>query len=232
MVSKTIQYTTIVFISTVALSSLAYVGWWDYKRRNDPTFRKKIRKEHKRAHKHAKAADERAKQQRAEDLKESIETIKAETVPTTAEEREQYFMQHVGVGEQLSVQGPAFHVPAALSFYRALRVYPSPVELIMIYQKTVPEPIFKIIMDLTSLDVSNPAATADLGVDDDVPSSTATTAGSTTSSSTGTRRGGRRGASANGASGDERSEASSQEWETLTDPGSHGISATATPPTA
>jgi hypothetical protein len=31
-----------------------------------------------------------------------------------------------------------------MSFYRALRVYPAPVELIVIYQKTVPEPIFKV----------------------------------------------------------------------------------------
>lgn len=183
-------------------------------------------------HKHAKAAEERAKAQRAEDLKESLDTIQKEPVPSTAEEREQYFMQHVGVGEQLSVQGPAFHVPAALSFYRALRVYPSPVELIMIYQKTVPEPIFKIVMELTSMDVSNTTLTPDLGVDDDAPTATTAAAASTASSSSGTRRGGRRGASTNGASGDERSEASSQEWETLTDPGSHGVSATATPPTA
>jgi len=229
MVNKTIQYTTIAFISMVALSGLGYVAWFDYRRRNDPSFRKKLRKEHKKAHKHARAADERAKQQRVEDLKESLEAIKAEPVPATAEEREQYFMQHVGIGEQLSVQGPAFHIPAALSFYRALKVYPSPVELIMIYQKTVPEPIFKIVMDLTSMDVSNPVATADLGVDDEGPTSTATAGGSTTSSSSSARRGGRRGASTNGASGDERSEASSQEWETLTDPGS---SVTATPPTA
>jgi len=40
-----------------------------------------------------------------------------------------------------------------LHFYRALRVYPSPVELIVIYQKTMPEPVFKIVMELTNLDV-------------------------------------------------------------------------------
>ena len=44
-----------------------------------------------------------------------------------------------------------FHLPAALSFYRALRVYPSPVELIMIYQKTVPEPVFKVSVPLLSV---------------------------------------------------------------------------------
>lgn len=31
-----------------------------------------------------------------------------------------------------------------MCFFRALRVYPSPVELLMIYQQTVPEPIFKV----------------------------------------------------------------------------------------
>jgi len=44
MVGKVTQYTTIAFISTIALSGVAYVAWWDYKRRNDPLFRKKIRK--------------------------------------------------------------------------------------------------------------------------------------------------------------------------------------------
>lgn len=41
-------------------------------------------------------------------------------------------------------QGPAFHLPAAMCFYRALRVYPSPVELIVIYEKTVPPPVFQV----------------------------------------------------------------------------------------
>ena len=71
-------------------------------------------------------------------------------------------MQQVSIGEQLVAQGNAvsittsfrcltlcsagedFRLPAALSFFRALRVYPSPVELIMIYEKTVPGPVFKV----------------------------------------------------------------------------------------
>ncbi|KAF9478407.1 hypothetical protein BDN70DRAFT_880013 [Pholiota conissans] len=42
-----------------------------------------------------------------------------------------------------------------MSFFRALRVYPSPVELIVIYEKTIIEPVFKLIMDLTQLDVKH-----------------------------------------------------------------------------
>jgi mitochondrial import receptor subunit TOM20 len=87
---------------------------------------------------------------------------KDDQVPTTPEERETYFMSQVEIGERLCAQGmsctagavkdfcslccegPDFAVEAALAFFRALRVYPSPVELIMIFQNTVPEPIFKV----------------------------------------------------------------------------------------
>ncbi|KAG7447519.1 uncharacterized protein BT62DRAFT_986357 [Guyanagaster necrorhizus] len=63
-------------------------------------------------------------------------------------------MSQVAMGEQLALQGPDFQLPAALSFYRALRVYPSPVELMVIYEKTVPEPIFKMVIQMTNLDVT------------------------------------------------------------------------------
>ncbi|KAF8897884.1 hypothetical protein BD779DRAFT_1782192 [Infundibulicybe gibba] len=85
-------------------------------------------------------------------LREALELVKTEEGPKTPEEKENYFMTQVGMGEQLASKGPAFYLPAAMSFFRALRVYPSPVELIVIYQKTVPEPIFKLVMDMTNLD--------------------------------------------------------------------------------
>lgn len=51
--------------------------------------------------------------------------------------------------------GEAFYNDAVLPFYLALRVYPAPMELIMIYQKTVPEPVFQMIVNIMALDVSN-----------------------------------------------------------------------------
>ncbi len=97
------------------------------------------------------------------DLRAAMVKLKDEPMPQSPEEKEHYFMSQVNLGEQLCAQGsychssiwfvklitrpvtgPAFHLAAALSFYRALRVYPSPVELIVIYQKTVPEPVFKV----------------------------------------------------------------------------------------
>jgi import receptor subunit TOM20 len=67
----------------------------------------------------------------------------------------------------MRVIGPEMHVQAASHFYRALRVYPSPVELLMstslpfssigadnvfaVYQKVCPAPVFALLLELTSL---------------------------------------------------------------------------------
>jgi import receptor subunit TOM20 len=88
--------------------------------------------------------------------------IQKEPLPASPQEKEAYFMTQVSLGEQMAVQGESIHIcimimekptvslgaafnlPSALAFYRALRVYPSPVELIMLYEKSVPPPVFKV----------------------------------------------------------------------------------------
>jgi len=180
---------------------VAYAVYFDYKRRNDADFRKKLRKDKKRVDKtvaQTKEPESSSSGVSLEELRAALETVKHEEPPQTAEAREQYFMSQVGLGEQLAVQGPAFYLPAALSFYRALRVYPSPVELIVIYQKTVPEPIFKIVMEMTNLDVSSPSSSPSPGVQS-LPE--------TEEEETSPTRGG------------PPSEASSQDWDKVTDPG-------------
>lgn len=56
--------------------------------------------------------------------------------------------------ELIQFIGEAFYNDAVLPFYLALRVYPAPMELIMIYQKTVPEPVFQMIINAMALDVN------------------------------------------------------------------------------
>ncbi|KXN89449.1 Mitochondrial import receptor subunit tom20 [Leucoagaricus sp. SymC.cos] len=153
--------------ATLATGVLAYVVYFDYKRRNDAQFRRKLRKEKKRVDK--TAAQERETSSSTggavpsgnvtpEMLRAALDQVKLEEPPSNTEEKEAYFMTQVGMGEQLAAQGSAFYLPAAIAFYKALRVYPSPVELIVIYQKTVPEPLFKLIIDLTNMDVSAPSS--------------------------------------------------------------------------
>lgn len=64
------------------------------------------------------------------------------------------FMQSVSEGETLFAQGPAHHFDASIAFYKALKVYPNPMELVMIYQKAVPQEVFGIIMEMVAADVS------------------------------------------------------------------------------
>ncbi|KAJ8698741.1 mitochondrial import receptor subunit tom20 [Pleurotus ostreatus] len=153
--------TVLTVASVTAAGLLAYAIYFDYKRRNDVEFRKKLRKDKKRAEKSAAesreslAASGSSNELSPEQLREALELVKNEPPPPGAAEKENYFMSQVAMGEQLATRGPEFHLPAALAFYRALRVYPSPLELIAIYDKTVPPPIFKIVMELTNLDVKD-----------------------------------------------------------------------------
>ncbi|GAW00816.1 MAS20-domain-containing protein [Lentinula edodes] len=155
MSSRTTSVLTIAGIAVLSIA--AYAVYFDYKRRNDVEFRRKLKKEKKRVDKYI--ASSKASLPSSPDavgvdeLREALEQVKAEQVPISPEQKEAYFMTQVASGEQLSLQGPMFSLPAALAFYRALRVYPSPVELMVIYQKTVPEPIFKLVIELTNLDV-------------------------------------------------------------------------------
>ncbi|KAG0703911.1 hypothetical protein DFH29DRAFT_914666 [Suillus ampliporus] len=151
--------TTIITVASVAVGGvLAYAVYFDYKRRTDANFRKQLRKEKKRV-KQSQTPSESGQPATGgvnpDELRSALESVRNEEVPPGPEEKEQYFMKQVGMGEQLCAQGPAFHLPAAMCFYRALRVYPSPVELIVIYEKTVPLPVFQLVMELTNLDVKD-----------------------------------------------------------------------------
>jgi import receptor subunit TOM20 len=148
--SSSLKPSTIAAISvgTVVTGFLAYAVYFDHKRRNDPDFRKQLKRESKRTQ---RAAKEQEEAQGAEQKK----AIR-EAVASANEEVEAYFMQEVAQGEGMvqkgmhkdrSSYGPedanccvgADNVEAALCFYRALKVYPNPRELINIYDKTVPK---------------------------------------------------------------------------------------------
>ncbi|KIM25183.1 hypothetical protein M408DRAFT_58244, partial [Serendipita vermifera MAFF 305830] len=135
-----------------------YAIYFDHARRNDPQFRKKLRKEKKRVDRSnaslkATAASEKQLPTDAE-LDAALQVVRSEDLPATPEEKEQYFMQNLALGEQLTAQDEriGLTLPAALSFFRAMRVYPEPLQLVVILEKTLPEDLFKIVMDLMSRD--------------------------------------------------------------------------------
>lgn len=73
-----------------------------------------------------------------EAIKQAVDEAKEEGFPTSVEEKEAYFLDQVTMGEQLGAD-PSRSIEAALAFYRGLKVYPQPGDLISIYDKTVPK---------------------------------------------------------------------------------------------
>jgi import receptor subunit TOM20 len=121
-----VETRTVVAVSaaSAAVVIAGYLIYFDYKRRNDTSFRKKLRKfqgygpsfsahdlpgkEKKKAAKNAKEGESAAPAEPSrsqEELKELLAKINAEPLPTLPAEREKYFMDHVGMGEQLLLKG-------------------------------------------------------------------------------------------------------------------------------
>lgn len=144
----------------LAAATVGYAVYFDYRRRNDAVFRKNILKEYKKVDKKVKHAQEAGKEQIQAALKRAIALANAEPVPTTAEGKEQFFMEQVALAEQLAARSPEFYVAAAISFYKALKVYPAPQELIMIYQKSLPPAVFDLVMELISLEINAAASSS------------------------------------------------------------------------
>ncbi|KAG4421686.1 mitochondrial import receptor subunit tom-20 [Cadophora sp. MPI-SDFR-AT-0126] len=148
-----VQTSTIVAatVGTFATGFVAYAVYFDYKRRNDPQFRKQLKKESKRQAKAAKEEAEAHTVRQRQAIRAAVEEAKEEGFPSDVEEREAYFMQEVAQGEGLAGAGTD-NVEAALCFYKALKVYPTPSDLITIYDKTVPKAVLDILAEMIAAD--------------------------------------------------------------------------------
>jgi len=145
-------------VSALAVGTLLYAVYFDYKRRNDPQFRKKLKKQRKLAKKIKNAKHEdKPKNEASLKIESQIEAIKKvindEPIPTEMEAKETFFMQQLQKGEMLSYQGEPYYEVSALCYYRAFKVYPNPTELIVLFQRSTPEPVYKKIIEMISADV-------------------------------------------------------------------------------
>ncbi|KAG0150934.1 hypothetical protein CROQUDRAFT_87391 [Cronartium quercuum f. sp. fusiforme G11] len=147
------QVLTIGGIS-VLTAGISYCFYFDYKRRNDPAFRKKLLKEQRRLSKQKQTSSKNASRDAEKMLEAAVAAVNAEPLPKTNEGKENYFMEQVGMGEMLAGRLPQGTVPAAISFFKAYKVYPSPQELMMIYQRTMPTEVFALVVEMIKLDVN------------------------------------------------------------------------------
>ncbi|KAF2838967.1 protein import receptor MAS20 [Patellaria atrata CBS 101060] len=143
-------------VGVIATGLLAYAIYFDYRRRTDPDFRKALKRESKKQARAAKEEAETNQKQKRKAIREAIDRANEEGYPRDPEEIEAYFMQEVAQGEQMIQEGND-QIETALCFYRALKVYPQPKELINIYDKTVPKPILDVLAEMIAVDPSIPS---------------------------------------------------------------------------
>ncbi|TPX43581.1 hypothetical protein SeLEV6574_g04971 [Synchytrium endobioticum] len=136
----------------VGVATASYLVYFDYKRRNDPSFRNTIKKQRKAAIK-AKAEEEAARAKSRAAAAAGTVSDGPDKVPTNIEEKEKYFMDQLQSGEILYRKGPAHFQAAASCFMKAMRVYPQPLELIGLFQKSLPEPVFQLLMEMMAAEV-------------------------------------------------------------------------------
>jgi import receptor subunit TOM20 len=84
---------------------VGYAVYFDHRRRNDPQFRKQLKKESKRQARAAKEEAEAHTIRQREVILAAVQEAKEDGFPTDVEERESYFMQEVARGEGLSGEG-------------------------------------------------------------------------------------------------------------------------------
>ncbi|KPI38409.1 Mitochondrial import receptor subunit tom20 [Cyphellophora attinorum] len=153
--ASSMNTSTIVTISigTVVTGLLAYAIYFDYRRHNDASFRKNLKRESRRQARLQKEESLQQGQKQKEEIRSLVREAVEEGFPTDLEEREAYFMQQIAQGEQLAGEG-SDPIAAALCFYKGLKVYPEPTSLIGIYENTVPKEVQEILAVMVSQDKS------------------------------------------------------------------------------
>lgn len=142
------------FTTFTAIAATAFVGYaiyFDYNRRTSSDFRKQLKKKSVKQEKITVKEEEEEKKSRVENIKKILkDDLEKNPIPTDLSKKEDYFMTQVAIGEKLAVQSDKKN-DAALCFYKALVVYPNPTDILGIYQRSVPEEIYEIIMMMIAI---------------------------------------------------------------------------------
>lgn len=149
-----------ITISALAAAAIGYAVYFDHQRRSSPEFRRSLKKQ---AKQYAKQESNNSKAEKAIKLQQVkailTESLINDPLPTENDKKEEFFMTSVTLGEQLA-SIPGNEIKAALAFYRALSVYPNPTDILGIYQRSVPQDVYEIIIMMIA--VQPPLAVASM----------------------------------------------------------------------
>ncbi|KAL9083437.1 MAG: hypothetical protein Q9159_005788 [Coniocarpon cinnabarinum] len=152
--ASTLRPTTVVAatVGTAVTGFLAYAVYFDYKRRNDTEFRKNLNKQKRKTAKAAKAQAEGAANRERREIRALVDEANEEGYPEKAEDKEAYFMEKLTEGETLCSNAETNKKEAALCLFKAQKVYPSPKELMGLYDKTVPKVVLDTLAEMVAYD--------------------------------------------------------------------------------
>ncbi|EEH34195.2 mitochondrial import receptor subunit tom-20 [Paracoccidioides lutzii Pb01] len=131
----------------------AYAIYFDYKRHSDAEFRRNLKRDNRRLARVVREQSEAKGAQQIAEIKQALQEAKEEGFPSDPEDKEAFFMGQIAKGEQLAAEGTS-NLEAALAFYKALKVYPQPKDLIAIYDNTVPKDVLEILAEMVGQDTS------------------------------------------------------------------------------
>ncbi|EIW68330.1 hypothetical protein M231_00348 [Tremella mesenterica] len=151
MTSRASSQIALASTAVAVTGFLGYCVYFDYMRRHNPQFRARLRRQHRQVTENLQAEIAKRKAENLRQLRAVMAQIATEPRPLSAEQQEAYFQENVAEGERLSLLGPEHHIDAATHFYKAMRTYPNPMELLMLYQRVVPPPIFDLLVQLSTL---------------------------------------------------------------------------------
>lgn len=112
-----------------------------------------MRRNERRKARAEKEEAEAATKRKRESIQRAVDQARAEGFPTDVEEKEAFFLDQVQKGEVLS-SDPANDLDAALAFYKAMKVYPTPGDLVNIYDKSVAKRVLDILAEMIAYDPS------------------------------------------------------------------------------
>lgn len=136
---------------SVVAALAGYAAYFDYQRRNNPEFRKQLKRKLKRHAEQEKMAKEEAKQEKLKRVNEIlIAELTKDPLPQDPAQREATFSSNVELGEKLAAV-PGNELESAMKFYKALSVYPNPSDLLGIYQRSLSEEIYENIVLMIAL---------------------------------------------------------------------------------
>ena len=81
---------------------IAYAVYFDYQRRNNPDFRKALKRDARKQARLAKEENEAQGQRLKQEIKAAVEEALEEGFPTDIEEKEAFFLQQISQGEAMA----------------------------------------------------------------------------------------------------------------------------------